>query len=93
MFATTIRENIAYAVGVESVTQGQIEEAAKAANCHNFITELPDGYDTKLGEKGISLSGGQKQRVAIARAMLQNPHILLLGMFQNIFLFTTNVMY
>ncbi|EFC45687.1 predicted protein [Naegleria gruberi] len=78
LFATTIRENIAYAVGSENVSQTQIEEAAKSANCHNFIMDLPDGYDTKLGEKGVSLSGGQKQRVAIARAILQDPQVLLL---------------
>ncbi|KAF0973306.1 hypothetical protein FDP41_008513 [Naegleria fowleri] len=78
LFSCTIRENIAYAAGLENVTQEQIENAAKAANCHNFIVEMPDGYNTKLGEKGISLSGGQKQRVAIARAVLQNPQILLL---------------
>ncbi|KAG2379229.1 hypothetical protein C9374_007368 [Naegleria lovaniensis] len=78
LFATTIRENIAYAVGNENVSDEQIEQAAKAANCHNFIMDLPNGYHTLLGEKGISLSGGQKQRVAIARALLQNPKILLL---------------
>ncbi|KAG2379269.1 hypothetical protein C9374_007408 [Naegleria lovaniensis] len=78
LFATTIRENIAYAVGNENVSNEQIEQAAKAANCHNFIMDLPNGYNTLLGEKGISLSGGQKQRVAIARALLQNPKILLL---------------
>ncbi|KAL9652286.1 hypothetical protein ABK040_011945 [Willaertia magna] len=78
LFATTIAENIAYAVGFENVTQEQIEEAAKAANAHNFIIDLPEGYKTRLGEKGVSLSGGQKQRIAIARAVLQNPHLLLL---------------
>ena len=78
LFACTIRENIAYAVGIENVTQEQIEEAAKKSNAHNFIVDLPDGYNTLLGEKGVSMSGGQKQRIAIARALIQDPQILLL---------------
>ncbi len=56
----------------------EIEAAAKSANAHNFITSFPDGYNTKVGEKGAQMSGGQKQRVAIARAIVKNPRILLL---------------
>ena len=63
LFACSIRENIVYAVGIENVTQEQIKQAAKEANAHNFIMDLPDGYNTLLGEKGVSMSGGQKQRI------------------------------
>eukprot|EP01018_Ginkgo_biloba_P014906 Gb_35777 [translate_table: standard] len=76
LFATSIRENIAY--GKESSCEEDIIGAAKAANAHEFISALPDGYNTLVGERGMQLSGGQKQRVAIARAVLKNPSILLL---------------
>eukprot|EP00026_Physarum_polycephalum_P002974 Phypoly_transcript_02983.p1 GENE.Phypoly_transcript_02983~~Phypoly_transcript_02983.p1 ORF type:complete len:546 (+),score=91.70 Phypoly_transcript_02983:923-2560(+) len=76
LFSTTIANNIAY--GKEDATMEEIEEAAKMANCHNFISSLPDGYRTLLGDKHTQLSGGQKQRVAIARAILCNPKVMLL---------------
>ena len=76
IFSTTLRENIAY--GVTNATLDGVKEAAKRAKIHEFIDSLPDGYDTKVGERGVTLSGGQKQRVAIARALLKNPMILIL---------------
>ncbi|RHZ59931.1 hypothetical protein Glove_360g64 [Diversispora epigaea] len=76
LFDVTIGENIAY--GKEGCSQEDIEEAAKGANIHNFITGLSDGYNTRVGEKGAQLSGGQKQRVAIARAIIRSPKLLLL---------------
>ncbi len=76
IFSTTFHKNIAY--GVESATTRDVEEAAKQAKIHEFIRSLPEGYDTKVGERGVTLSGGQKQRVAIARALLKNPKILIL---------------
>lgn len=76
MFATSIYENILY--GKEGASEGEVIEAAKLANAHSFISALPEGYSTKVGERGVQLSGGQKQRVAIARAVLKNPAVLLL---------------
>lgn len=76
LFATTIYENILY--GRESATEQEVHAAAMAANAHNFISGLPNSYNTQVGERGIQLSGGQKQRVAIARAVLKDPAILLL---------------
>lgn len=76
LFSGTIRENIAYAH--PRVTHERIEAAAKAANAHDFIMSLENGYDTQIGERGLKLSGGQKQRIAIARAILKDAPILLL---------------
>jgi subfamily B ATP-binding cassette protein MsbA len=76
LFGGTIRENIRY--GRLDATDAEIIEAAKAANAHEFIMELPDQYNTVVGERGIRLSGGQRQRVAIARAILKDPRVLLL---------------
>ncbi|XP_077979293.1 ATP-dependent translocase ABCB1-like [Glandiceps talaboti] len=76
LFATTIAENIRYGRG--DVTQAEIEKACKEANCHDFISGLPDAYNTMVGQRGAQLSGGQKQRVAIARALVRDPKILLL---------------
>ncbi|XP_030544980.1 putative multidrug resistance protein [Rhodamnia argentea] len=76
LFATTIKENIL--LGKEGATTEEIIKAATAANAHNFITQLPNGYDTQVGQLGIQMSEGQKQRISIARALLRDPRILLL---------------
>ena len=76
LFSGSVRENIAY--GKPGATEEDIMEAAKLAGAHEFITSLPDGYDTYVGERGVKLSGGQKQRISIARVFLKNPPILIL---------------
>ncbi|XP_045131652.1 mitochondrial potassium channel ATP-binding subunit-like [Portunus trituberculatus] len=76
LFATSIMENIRY--GFPDATDAEVIEAAKKANAHNFIKAFPSGYNTVVGERGVTVSGGQKQRIAIARALLKNPRILVL---------------
>ncbi len=76
LFSGTIRENLCY--GRPKATQAQIEEAARAANAHDFILDLEGGYDARIGERGVTLSGGQRQRISIARALLKDPRILIL---------------
>jgi ATP-binding cassette, subfamily B, bacterial len=77
LFSRSIRENISYGIG-RDVTQEEVEKAARAAAIHDVIMTFPDGYNTVVGEKGVTLSGGQKQRVTIARTLLKNPRILIL---------------
>jgi ATP-binding cassette, subfamily B (MDR/TAP), member 1 len=78
LFAATIHDNIAYGAGETPPTEAEVVEAATQANAHKFISALPDGYRTLVGERGVQLSGGQRQRIAVARALLRRPVLMLL---------------
>lgn len=79
LFSSSIRDNILYgADNPETITEEELVKVAKEANVYEFIQNLPQGFDTLVGERGVMLSGGQKQRVAIARALIKDPKILLL---------------
>ena len=76
LFNGSVYDNILY--GRLDATREEVEAAAKAANAHDFIMQLPNGYETMLGDRGMNISGGQRQRISIARAILKNPQILIL---------------